>query len=949
MTGVEREPGTDLGPRHAANGVRGRSRVVVATAMILAGLVATAVGFGVGRSDPQPSRPAPTTLDIGGSDDNAAITVAQPPPTSAPITISNGSPTQRAVAVAMTEAQDRVAGLTLSSLRLGSSPRLASTPDGRLLISDSQSRSVLAISTDDTEVEVIAGNGTDGTSPGAVLQDPGPLAVDSFGGIAIVDQPQGDRRGRIVRLDPSGQASVLAQLDAPVVHLYADDLGSVFAQTRTTLMRIGAAGDIATDKLPAEVTQLIPVTGGRWFSVNPELGGLSPISFFNSPTDGIATIPFAAPPGATVVAVSPVGGSMFVRLECAPDCTLVVFDGSGSTLATAPTDPESSIVGRSGGFAIATVDGRVRMVDDPLNLATVREVVGTGDVFTADVTLAAPAADHHLDPVALAVAPGGEVYWIDEYPARSIGVLRSDGTVDRLVMPPTISNPRQLFATSQGLVVFADRIHLLPYETLQTDQVDARNEAAKSPHSPTEVPAWKSGTELFRFDVQTIFATDGAGFTAYVDGTRLMGFGPGDRTAVELGRATTSGGDSPVAFGLPEDQIGSIAGITAVDRGWFVLTDPSSDRLTQVRRTNSVWTVSRFRGTQPQPVVGSPLSQRTPHPRSIAAGSDGSVYFTTEGGIISRMSHDGTVRVIAGGAAAASTAFGRIGGVAITGRNKTTPDERLILVSDTLRHRVVRVNRDGSTTIILGSGVAGRGLDDLDSPTGIAAGSGLIVVADSANHRVITVDESGNIAQVAGIGEPGASPVAGAAAALSLNNPTGVAIAADGRIAISDTDNNRVVLVGLDGQVSRVATVDHPTGLAFLDNDHLAISASTDGQIYRVELSTGKRSVVAGLGVRGYQGDGGLATAARLQDPNGIAVGPDGSVYVADSGNGAIRRIGPDGRIDTLVGDRSFTNPTGIAVDPLLGMVFGEVDGRLFSVSTSSLDATVPGWFTAAK
>ena len=108
-------------------------------------------------------------------------------------------------------------------------------------------------------------------------------------------------------------------------------------------------------------------------------------------------------------------------------------------------------------------------------------------------------------------------------------------------------------------------------------------------------------------------------------------------------------------------------------------------------------------------------------------------------------------------------------------------------------------------------------------------------------------------------------------------------------------------------------------------------------------------TLAAGLGVRGYQGDGGLATAARLQDPNGIAVGPDGSVYIADSGNGAIRRVGPDGRIDTLVGDRSFTNPTGIAVDPLLGMVFGEVDGRLFSVSTSSLDATVPGWFTAAK
>jgi hypothetical protein len=72
---------------------------------------------------------------------------------------------------------------------------------------------------------------------------------------------------------------------------------------------------------------------------------------------------------------------------------------------------------------------------------------------------------------------------------------------------------------------------------------------------------------------------------------------------------------------------------------------------------------------------------------------------------------------------------------------------------------------------------------------------------------------------------------------------------------------------------------------------------------------------------------------------------PDGSVFVSDSDNGAIRRISVDGRIDTLSGgDGSFINPTGIVVDPRLGMIFGEADGRLFSINAPALDISVPGW-----
>jgi RHS repeat-associated protein len=58
---------------------------------------------------------------------------------------------------------------------------------------------------------------------------------------------------------------------------------------------------------------------------------------------------------------------------------------------------------------------------------------------------------------------------------------------------------------------------------------------------------------------------------------------------------------------------------------------------------------------------------------------------------------------------------------------------------------------------------------------------------------------------------------------------------------------------------------------------------------------------VAGTGVLGYSGDGGPATEAQLNDPR-AAVGPDGSIYISDSGNHRIRRIGPDGIINTVAG-----------------------------------------------
>ncbi|MBK6686015.1 MAG: putative Ig domain-containing protein [Deltaproteobacteria bacterium] len=161
---------------------------------------------------------------------------------------------------------------------------------------------------------------------------------------------------------------------------------------------------------------------------------------------------------------------------------------------------------------------------------------------------------------------------------------------------------------------------------------------------------------------------------------------------------------------------------------------------------------------------------------------------------------------------------------------------------------------DGTQRVLPSRGPRAE-LPAFDFPRHISAGSdGYVYVADSGAHVVRRVDPgSGSSVVVAGTGSAGFSGDGGAATSAQLNGAMGVAVDANGVVYIADTENHRIRRVALDGTIS----------------------------------------TVAGTGQAGFNGDASLAPLAQFNRPVSIAVGPDGSLYVADYNNGRIRRVWP--------------------------------------------------------
>jgi len=212
---------------------------------------------------------------------------------------------------------------------------------------------------------------------------------------------------------------------------------------------------------------------------------------------------------------------------------------------------------------------------------------------------------------------------------------------------------------------------------------------------------------------------------------------------------------------------------------------------------------------------------------------------------------------------------------------------------------------------------------DLDYPEGAAVdASGNLYIADTYNFVVRKVSaSSGIITTVAGNHTEGYSGDGGLATNAMLSYPDSIAVDSSGNLYIADSVNNRIRKVtassGIittvagngtagysgDGGQATSAEIDEPQGVAVDSSGNLYILDTLNYRIRKVQASTSAITTVAGDGIQGYSGDGEQATNAEI-NPGGIAVDASANLYIADSGNDRVRKVTAfTGIISTVAGD----------------------------------------------
>ena len=216
----------------------------------------------------------------------------------------------------------------------------------------------------------------------------------------------------------------------------------------------------------------------------------------------------------------------------------------------------------------------------------------------------------------------------------------------------------------------------------------------------------------------------------------------------------------------------------------------------------------------------------------------------------------------------------------------------------------------GSTA---GSGFAGDGGPAssavVDGPLGMALdAAGNLYFADSSNNRIRVIGTDGNINTAVGNGTATFGGDGGPAAQAALHSPQAVAFDASGNLYIADTQNHRIrkvtnnvitTIAGTgtpgfsgDGGPATKAQLYTPRDLAVDGFGNVFVVDSFNFRI-RIITPDGMINTIAGSGAYGGSGDGGPATGAGFEYPLGIALGPNGIVYISDTGNNRIRMLKP--------------------------------------------------------
>ena len=285
---------------------------------------------------------------------------------------------------------------------------------------------------------------------------------------------------------------------------------------------------------------------------------------------------------------------------------------------------------------------------------------------------------------------------------------------------------------------------------------------------------------------------------------------------------------------------------------------------------------------------------------------------------------------------------------------------------------------------VAGNGIAGYSGDGssadsarFTSPTAVVVDAlGDFYVADAGNNVIRKVSRSGIITTIVGNGTSGYSGDGGQATQATLNNPTSIVFDQKGNLYIADAGNNVIRMVSTSGVITTVAgndtigysgdggqatlaSLNTPGQIAIDALGNLYIADIGNNAIRKVDIN-GIINTIAGSDSAGYRGDGGLATSARLNSPSGVAIDATGNIYIADYGNHVVRKINPQGIINTIAGNgtlsyggdggpatlASLSSPASITLDTVGNIYIADLWNNVIRrINTNGIINTVAGNF----
>ena len=617
--------------------------------------------------------------------------------------------------------------------------------------------------------------------------------------------------------------------------------------------------------------------------------------------------------------------------------------------------PTAIALGRGGDIYIADYLGRIRKVSPD---GIIHAFAGTGQTgFAGDNGKAVDAVFN--SPFGLAVDLAGNVYIADTFNHR-VRKVTPDGTITTIAGNGELSRGgdgalaihAQLNQPTRIALDLAGNLYIVETLNQRVRKVDTHGIITTVAGGGCDITNLATGCNPGEGVPATSAPLGPVGIAVDAGGNLYIAdlFSGGVRKVDGQGRITTIAGNGQNGFAGD--------GGPALSASFYFQLNPS----VAVDSAGNIF-------------VGDDLNQRvrkiTPDNKMNTAAGNGLFHLSGNGGPATSASLDNPTSVIADNAGN-------------------------IYITEQLLSRIRRIAPDGTISVYAGNGTRGYSGDhgpatsaSLSFPSYLAFDqNGNLCFSDGINGVVRMIDGNGVITTFAGNGTLGFGGDGGPASKASFLFPDGIAFDSFGEMVIADNQDNRLRAVLADKTVVTIAgdgtpgfagdngsslksKINGPAGVRVYNNG-IYFCDQKNQRVRRIDISTLNITTVAGNGNADYTGDGGQATQASLNFPSNVDFDAAGNMYIADSRNGAIRLVTPNGNISTFAGaQKKALGDGGLAINAGIGGpvdVFVDAGGRVliadsffnrvravlttppsFQASPTNLAFTVPAGSTAVE